>query len=280
MMQFRVVHRTRIGYETEAAASYNEARMSPLTSAHQVVVHTRLEVSPTPWSHTYRDYWGTEVTAFEVLDQHKELIVTATSTVQVDRPAPLPGGLTWAEVRAHEVADLHCEQLVVDERVAPEPDLAAQIEDLVTGSGGPTDFAHRLCQLVYDEVRYVSGSTAVEGHAADAWKARSGVCQDMAHIVIGALRSAGVPARYVSGYLHPSTEPVPGETVVGESHAWVEWWDGSWIGFDPTNNLDIGDRHVVVARGRDYADVPPLTGIFSGGGASQMDVEVEVTLLR
>ncbi|RYU12851.1 transglutaminase family protein [Nocardioides iriomotensis] len=280
MMQFRVVHRTRIGYEGEAAASYNEARMTPFTSAHQLVLHTRLEVSPTPWSHTYRDYWGTEVTAFEVLDTHKELVVTATSTVQVDRPAPLPGGLTWDEVRSPEVADRQCESLVVTPRVAPDEELAVRIADLVATTPGPTDFAHALCRLVHDEVSYEYGSTEVHGHAADAWAARSGVCQDMAHIVIGGLRSVGVPARYVSGYLHPTEQPVTGETVVGESHAWVEWWDGSWIGFDPTNNLDPGDRHVVVARGRDYADVPPLSGVYSGGGTSELEVDVRVTRLR
>ena len=280
MMQFRVVHRTRIGYDGDVAASYNEARMTPLTSAHQVVVHSRLEVSPTPWSHAYRDYWGTEVTAFEVLDHHRELVVTATSTVQIDRPPPLPGGLTWDEIRTPEVADRYCETLVVDERVAPGDELAARVAGLAADSGGPTELAHAVCRLVHDEVAYETGSTQVHGHAADAWSARRGVCQDMAHIAIGALRSAGVPARYVSGYLHPTSEPVPGETVTGESHAWVEWWDGSWIGFDPTNNLDPSDRHVVVARGRDYADVPPLTGIYSGGGTSEMEVDVQVTRLR
>jgi transglutaminase-like putative cysteine protease len=101
----------------------------------------------------------------------------------------------------------------------------------------------------------------------------------MAHVVIGGLRSAGVPARYVSGYLHPSGDPQVGETVVGESHAWIEWWDGEWVGFDPTNDLEPGDRHVVVARGRDYSDVPPLTGIFSGGTTSSMAVDVSVTRL-
>lgn len=280
MMQFRVVHRTRIGYDGDVAASYNEARMTPLTSAHQVVLHSRLEVSPTPWSHAYRDYWGTEVTAFEVLDQHRELVVTATSTVQVDRPAPLPGGLTWDEIRTPEVADRYCETLVVDDRVALDEELLARVAALAETTGGPTELAHAVCRLVHEEVAYETGSTEVHGHARDAWTERRGVCQDMAHIAIGALRSVGVPARYVSGYLHPTTDPVPGETVVGESHAWVEWWDGSWIGFDPTNNLDPGDRHVVVARGRDYADVPPLTGIYSGGATSEMEVDVQVTRLR
>jgi transglutaminase-like putative cysteine protease len=278
-MQYRVVHTTRISYDSGVAASYNEARMTPLTSSEQVVVHTRLEVAPTPWSQSYRDYWGTQVTAFEVLDQHSELTVTATSTVQVTRPTSESRVLSWDEIRSTEVADRFCETLVVDERVQPDDELAAMADALLAGSERPADFARAVCQLVYDEVRYVSGATEVHGHAADAWSARQGVCQDMAHLAIGVLRQARVPARYVSGYLHPTVDPQVGDTVVGESHAWIEWWDGSWVGFDPTNDIAPGDRHIVVARGRDYSDVPPLTGIFSGGATSAMAVDVQVTRL-
>ena len=278
-MQFRVVHRTRIAYDGGVAASYNEARMTPITTSEQVVVHTRLDVAPTPWSHSYRDYWGTDVTAFEVLDQHSELTVTATSTVQVNRPAQQPGGLGWEEVHSPDVQDRFCETLVVDDRVRPDEELTALADKLAAEADGPSDFARRVCSLVYDEMKYEVGSTKVHGHASDAWAARAGVCQDMAHVAIGVLRAARVPARYVSGYLHPRREPVVGDTVVGESHAWIEWWDGRWLGFDPTNDLEPGDRHVVVARGRDYSDVPPLTGIFSGGSTSAMAVDVQVTRL-
>jgi transglutaminase-like putative cysteine protease len=278
-MQFRVVHRTRIAYDGGVAASYNEARMTPITTSEQVVVHTRLDVAPTPWSHSYRDYWGTEVTAFEVLDQHSELTVTATSTVQVNRPPQQPGGLGWDEVRSPAVQDRFCETLVVDDRVRPDEELTALADTLAAEADGPSDFARRVCALVHDEMKYEVGSTKVHGHASDAWAARAGVCQDMAHVAIGVLRAARVPARYVSGYLHPRREPVVGDTVVGESHAWIEWWDGRWLGFDPTNDLEPGDRHVVVARGRDYSVVPPLTGIFSGGSTSAMAVEVQVTRL-
>jgi len=278
-MQFRVVHTTRIAYDGGVAASYNEARMTPITTADQVVVHTRLDVAPTPWSHSYRDYWGTDVTAFEVLDQHSELTVTATSTVQVNRPAQQPGGMGWDDVHSPDVQDRFCETLVVDDRVRPDEELTALADKLAAEADGPSDFARRVCSLVYDEMKYQSGSTKVHGHASDAWAARAGVCQDMAHVAIGALRAARVPARYVSGYLHPRREPVVGDTVVGESHAWIEWWDGRWLGFDPTNDVEPGDRHVVVARGRDYSDVPPLTGIFSGGTTSSMAVDVKVTRL-
>jgi transglutaminase-like putative cysteine protease len=283
-MQFRVVHTTRIAYDGGVAASYNLARMTPLTSAQQVVVHTRLDVSPTPWSQTYRDYWGTEVTAFEVLDQHSELTVTATSTVQVNRPAPTvttrePEGLTWEQMRSPEVQDRYCEMVAVADRVRPDRELTGLVEELAERSAGPSDLARQVCRLVYEQMKYRTGSTKVHGHASDAWKARTGVCQDMAHVAIGALRAVDVPARYVSGYLHPRRDPQVGETVVGESHAWIEWWDGDWVGFDPTYDIEPGERHIVVARGRDYSDVSPLSGIFSGGKTSTMAVEVKVTRL-
>jgi transglutaminase-like putative cysteine protease len=278
-MHFRVVHTTRISYDGGVAASYNLARMTPLTSSSQVVVHTRLDVSPKPWTQSYRDYWGTEVTAFEVLDQHSELTVTATSTVQVARPAPEPAGLSWDQLLDPEVQDRYCESLVTDDRVRPDEELRGLVSRIAEECAGPSDAARAVCRLVWEEMTYQTGSTKVHGHAGDAWAARKGVCQDMAHVAIGALRSASVPARYVSGYLHPKRDPVVGDTVVGESHAWIEWWDGEWVGFDPTNNVEPGDRHIVVARGRDYSDVPPLTGIFSGGSTSSLDVKVQVTRL-
>lgn len=137
-----------------------------------------------------------------------------------------------------------------------------------------------MCAFLHDSIRYVEGATEVTTVAADAWEARTGVCQDFAHLTLGVLREARIPARYVSGYLHPSADPVVGEEVVGESHAWIEWWDGDWVGWDPTNARPVGEQHVLVARGRDYEDVPPLRGIYSTRGDSELFVDVEITRLR
>jgi len=123
----------------------------------------------------------------------------------------------------------------------------------------------------------MSGVTGVHTTAAEAWEHRKGVCQDITHLAIGALRSAGIPARYVSGYLHPVPDAAIGQTVTGESHAWVEWFCGSWHGFDPTNSIEIGDRHVTVGRGRDYNDVAPLRGVYAGPYGSKLFVRVEIT---
>ncbi len=278
-MQLKVVHVTGYSYTGGVVASYNEARLTPLSSHEQLVISSRVDISPSAWTNKYVDYWGTQVTAFEVHELHHELTVTGTSTVEVTRGTEKPEGLSWEEVRDPKVADDLCELLEVGDRIRASDDLAARAAVLEAEASGPSDFALKVCGLVHDEVRYVAGATEVSTTARDSWEAREGVCQDMAHLCLGVLRSAGIPARYVSGYLHPDLEPVVGTTVTGESHAWIEWWDGAWIGFDPTNDAPTSDRHVVVARGRDYGDVAPLTGIFSGGETSSMFVEVHITRL-
>jgi transglutaminase-like putative cysteine protease len=279
--ELKVTHTTGFTYEGGAQASYNEARMTPVTMPGQLVLSTRLEVRPTPWVNRYRDYWGTLVTAFEVHESHRELMVSATSTVQLERGTPhltLPA--SWADLSTTQVGDQFCEFLALSPRVRPGVELGRVAKELSADARDPREFARELCALVHREVDYVTGSTEVHTLAADAWETRQGVCQDLAHLCIGALRDAGVPARYVSGYLHPRTDPEIGETVVGESHAWIEWWDGAWTAFDPTNQTVPDNRYVVVASGRDYGDVAPLTGIFSGGQTSSMFVEVTVTRTR
>ncbi|GMA34240.1 transglutaminase-like domain-containing protein [Demequina litorisediminis] len=133
-----------------------------------------------------------------------------------------------------------------------------------------------MCEYLHSEVMYVPGATTVHTAATEAWEARSGVCQDFAQLALGALRSVGIPARYVSGYLHPKRDAEIGETVAGESHAWVEWWTGEWTGFDPTNDREVGDHHVIVGRAREYRDVPPLSGVVAGA-TDNLDVTVKVT---
>jgi transglutaminase-like putative cysteine protease len=131
-------------------------------------------------------------------------------------------------------------------------------------------------QAVRERLSYTPGVTDVSTTAGEAWASGHGVCQDFTHATMSLLRAAGIPARYVSGYLH-TEEPTPGRTVTGESHAWVEYWDATWHAVDPTNDRSVGGAHVVVARGRDYADVPPLKGIYAGGQSEDLGVTVEIT---
>jgi transglutaminase-like putative cysteine protease len=277
-MQLRIVHTTGYEYDGKAVASYNQARLTPQTTPGQIVSHSRVEVSPAPFTYAYRDYFGTAVTAFEVLDPHDAMTVTGTSTVHTNRTAAGSPAIGWDDLTTPEVEDAWTEYLVVNSLVAPPADLAARFETLRDGAL-PGEAARAVCALVHAEVEYRTGSTDVHTKAADAWEQRAGVCQDIAHLAIGGLRRLGIPARYVSGYFHPQVEPVVGETVPGESHAWVEWWDDGWHPFDPTNDTEPGDRYVVLAAGRDYGDVKPLSGIYSGAATSSMAVDVTVTRL-
>lgn len=276
-MQLRVRHTTGYRYAEGAIASFNEARMTPLSSDRQIVLRSRIDVTPTPWSMEYRDYWGTIVSAFEVHEPHDELLVVATSTVQTNALPAVEQRVGWDALDA--VRDRYVEFLTISDWVAPQADLLGALEDERGRAAAPSDYAHAVCDFVNDELAYVEGATEVTSTGADAWVARSGVCQDFAHVTLGVLRSAGIPARYVSGYLHPQSDPVVGEEVAGESHAWIEWWDGAWVGFDPTNDRPADSHHVIVARGRDYDDVPPLRGIYSTRGDSELFVSVDVTRL-
>lgn len=278
-MQLRIVHTTEFEYDGQATASYNQARLTPQTDADQIVAHSRLDVQPPPWTHTYTDYFGTQVTAFEVLDPHESLQITSTSTVHTHRAEPPEPVLGWGELAEPEVSDRWTEYLALSPIVAPTDDLRERCADLRADAELPGEAARALCALVHEEMEYRSGSTNVRSTGAEAWEQRSGVCQDMAHVVIGGLRSMGIPARYVSGYLHPKRAPEVGETVRGESHAWVEWWDDGWHAFDPTNDGVPGDRYVVIATGRDYTDVKPLSGIFTGARTERMRVDVQITRL-
>jgi transglutaminase-like putative cysteine protease len=272
----RVVHTTSFRYAGPVRASFNEARMTPLTEPGQRVLESSLEIEPVTWRHEHRDYWGTGVTVFEVSVAHRHLDITARARVEVD-PASLPiVRADWGALRARDVIENLSEFLAVSPTTQVPDDVADLAADLARGRE-PYGAAEAICGALHDAVEYVPGVTAVHTVAAEAWAARKGVCQDIAHLSVGALRSIGIPARYVSGYLHPLEGGDVGRTVGGQSHAWVEWWAGQWHGFDPTNLSHVGEHHVVLGRGREYQDVAPLRGIFAGSGTEGLDVEVQIT---
>lgn len=280
MSRLRIVHRTGFRYEQPATASYNEARMLPHSGDHQFVLQATLEISPAATQHSYSDYWNTRVSTFEVLTPHQMLSVTATSLVDV-RPTPEAGdGLDWDQLAERVPQSLTLtECLSQTPATAPDEemlDLALRIE---AEGGGVDETAFEICRTIGEAMEYRSGVTGVSSTARDAWPARSGVCQDIAHVALGVLRAAGIPARYVSGYLHPDPTAAIGQSVTGESHAWVEWYSGEWRGYDPTNLTEIGESHVYVGHGRDYTDVAPLRGVYAGPTASELFVSVEITRL-
>ncbi len=277
MSRLHVVHTTTFTYDGQVGASYNEVRMLPRSEPRQTVLAATLSIEPSTWRHDFVDYWGTATTAFESGGPHAWLTLGAVSRVEVRQPA-LPASLGWDVVRSDRAVDAMAEFLELSPTTEVPDELAAVAREAAEQPGAtPDDAARTVCAAVNAGMEYVPGVTEVHGTAAQAWTARKGVCQDMAHLTVGALRSVGIPARYVSGYLHPVGEDEVGRTVSGESHAWVEWWAGHWVGHDPTNDIDVGEHHVVVGRGREYSDVPPVRGIYAGAGTRSMDVEVRIT---
>jgi transglutaminase-like putative cysteine protease len=274
--RLKIEHRTRIDYDGEVLASYNEVRMTPLNDHFQSALDARVQVSPTATGSRYWDYWGSYVTAFDVHVPHRTLALTATSTVETTSAPRTPGTANWDTLRDPRIRDAHVEYL----SATPHTTVGSELVDTVRGLVGdaPPAEAARICaEWLRGEVAYVSGTTGVHTVAMEAWNARAGVCQDLAHLTVGLLRGLGIPARYVSGYLHPAPDAGIGETVTGQSHAWAEWWDGVWTPYDPTNGKPVGVEHVVVARGRDYWDVPPHKGVYAGPGGTRLAVEVDVT---
>lgn len=278
--RLEVVHRTTFAYPTAVLSSYNEARMTPTTDLHQATVNVRFATLPSTPIRRYWDYWGTQVSAFDVCDPHDRLVLTSGAVVETEAAGPPVRGMVWDELANPDVLDTHAEVLAPTSYTAYDDELAETARGFAAGHDDPVDAVLAALQWVNESLTYQPGVTGVHTSAAQAWQARLGVCQDFAHVALVVIRAMGVPARYVSGYLHPQQDAVLGERVEGESHAWVEAWTGDWWGFDPTNNQEIGHRHVAVARARDYADVAPLRGVHSGGGAATLDVEVTLTRLR
>jgi len=274
----RVVHTTGYRYAAPVTQSYNEARLTPRSDRRQNLIVSRLETEPPTRSYRYTDYWGTEVTAFDLHAPHLELKIVSSSVVETGELVRPVDGAGWADLRSVDVKDRYAEFLEWTGYVPKNRELAGIARELRKGRR-PAEAVLAVSEWVHDKLTYQRGTTGVHSSAVDAWHAREGVCQDYAHLTLTLLRSIGIPARYVSGYLHTKPNAKIGETVGGESHAWIEAWTGGWWGFDPTNDVEIGPRHIWVAIGRDYADVSPLKGTYSGGSATAIEVTVDVTRL-
>jgi transglutaminase-like putative cysteine protease len=256
-------------------SSFNELRITPMTTPRQVVLDSRVEVTPRVQLHPYVDYWGSVVHAFDLHEPHEELIIVGRSIVET-YPAEPADHLTWAELQDPCLRDRYAELLSPTRYVTLDPRLAAIAAELKERSSPPEAVAAAV-GWVRGQLKYVPGTTGVHTSALDAWHGGEGVCQDFAHLSLALLRAMGLPARYCSGYMHPTRDVDVGKTEQGQSHAWIEVWIGDWLVLDPTAGNPVDGRYVLVARGRDYADVPPVKGVFHGGPTAQLDAEVSLT---
>lgn len=279
--QIGVRHRSGYVYAGPVSSSYNEARMTPMSGAEQQTHDARLEVSPeVDGLLRYTDYWGTVVHAFDVHRPHTELVVTANSVVATGLPREAGSvAASWESIAEPSTRDRFAELLSPSRFVVVEDEVNAVAAELAS-SMPPLEAAVAAVGWAHDSLTHARGATTVRTTSAEARAAGAGVCQDFAHLALSVLRAMQLPARYVSGYLYPANDADLGETRSGESHAWVEYWTGQWVAADPSSMRPVGERHVLVARGRDYGDVRPLSGIYSGPTSHSLGVTVELTRLR
>ena len=281
MWRLRVVHSTGYAYKSPVTASFNEARLTPRSDSRQNVILNRVETVPATRSYRYVDYWGTAVTSFDLHAPHAELEVTSSSVVETDRGVSSKdenARASWDDLHSEAVID-RFDEVLSPTHYTPQSKRIRRVGERIAKYHDPQEAVTAAANWVHSELKYVAGTTGVHSSGLDALREGKGVCQDFAHLTLILLRGMGIPARYVSGYLHPNHKAVVGDTIDGQSHTWVQAWTGGWWHFDPTNDTDINEQYISVGVGRDYSDVAPLKGIYSGEGSTDLDVVVEITRL-
>ena len=278
-MLLDIEHRFAFDYDAYISESFIELRVHPKTTGDQTVNSFVLSVGPPTRVHRFLD-WNDNVTHhFTITRFHNRIEVASRSLVSTHPAAPPIGSIT-DRVPAGDLPYPLLDFLALGGPVQATPALRAAHKAATPRKGAALGehvlaVGHHLAK----HFEYRKDVTEYDSTTEDFLKIRAGVCQDFAHVTVGALRSLGVPARYISGYLVPVRDTEVGETSKGESHAWVEYWDGGWTPVDPTNGTEVGVDHVVVARGRDYEDVSPFKGIYSGRAKASLDVVVAITRL-
>lgn len=288
-MIYRVTHNTGYKYSLPASLSQNELFLFPRNTPSQEVIESQLTITPQPqYLHNRTDYFGNIAHVFMVQHPHNELAISVKSLVKTTVPIiPRPDAtMPWENVvqrlRSHvNPQDLHAQQFVFK---SPLVSIGADSLNYVRPSfspGAPVLVgAASLIQRIFREFAYDKLASNVETTVQQVLSNRKGVCQDFALVAISCLRSLGLAARYVSGYLE--TFPPPGKPkLVGSdaSHAWISVYvpDFGWVDLDPTNNLMANETYVTVAWGRDYGDVSPVKGVVMGGGIHELSVMVDVS---
>jgi transglutaminase-like putative cysteine protease len=279
---YSVRHTTTFRYEPAVRESLMEVRLQPRSDGEQRCLSFKLDVEPAASIMQYRDFTGNTVHHFGIAGSHTQVKVTAQSAVEVQSVAPPRAANSgeWADLDALVSGDDHWEMLLPSHFAHS----SAPLEQLAKDLGGerrmnPLALLTELNEAIYQLFAYVPNSTKVDSPIEEALQTRQGVCQDFAHIMIALVRRVRIPCRYVSGYMFHRDETENDRSLEGASHAWVEALVPGlgWVAFDPTNNLVGGDRHIRVAIGRDYADVPPTRGVYKGEAQSELSVAVTVS---
>jgi transglutaminase-like putative cysteine protease len=280
-MAYSVRHITRFKYEPAVRESVMEVRMQPRTDARQRCLSFSLDVMPRASMMMYRDFFGNAVHHFDIPGQHELIEVVAQAVVEVLSPLVAHADAVgdWEELDARVAQGDYWEMMLPSQYARPTELLEKLRERLdFRRRGNPLESLQELNTQMYEFFEYAPNTTKVDSPIDEALESRQGVCQDFAHIMIALIRQLKIPCRYVSGYLFHA-DSAKDRSPAGATHAWVEAYLGElgWVAFDPTNNLPGCERHVRVAIGRDYADVPPTRGVHKGEAGSELSVTVSVS---
>ncbi|MCE0499189.1 MAG: transglutaminase family protein [Methylacidiphilales bacterium] len=282
-MIFNIVHTTAYEYSAPAIESFTELRVRPRQSNRQNVYSHVTEVEPRAALEEFTDYYGNTVECLSVPFRHRCLTVTSRSTVET---LPHKDALSGLDLTVSEAVRLnwpHRRELfdfLMPSMHAPiTPELETLSKQQLPSSGSFSESMLGLCTFIFKNFTYMPGVTDVRTPLTELLQRRAGVCQDFAHLMIALIRCAGLPARYVSGYIETESSGTPNLVGATASHAWVEVYlpNGLWVGIDPTNNILEGERHVQIGIGRDYHDVSPLRGVFKGAERQYLSVGVTVS---
>jgi transglutaminase-like putative cysteine protease len=282
-VHYTIQHVTKFSYETPVRESVMEVRMQPRSEGIQRCVRFGLSTTPPSRVKMYDDRDGNTVHHFNIPGRHSRLLVTAEALIDMGLAVPLPSTLgagAWDRLDALTGDGEFWDLLNPSHFARPTPLLHGLERELGLDRGSdPVETLTRLTREIFERFEYSPQTTRVDSPIDEALGVRHGVCQDFAHIMIALVRGLGIPCRYVSGYLYRQPDRDVRSTD-GATHAWVEALlpDLGWVGFDPTNNLVADERHIRVAVGRDYADVPPTRGVFKGASAVYSELGVAVTV--
>lgn len=290
-VRYNVTHRTEYDYSSPASLCHNQMRLVPRELFYQTVEQHQVEVHPSPSIRRPRtDRFGNRTEFFSIESQHREMLVTSHCVVR--RASPSKQGAaasTFSQMRQRlrnpeTNDDRKAQEFCFDSKyIHADHAFAEYAIDSFSPHRSLHDCLLELTDRIYRDFKYVPNSTHVSTTPLQVLKQRQGVCQDFAHLQIACLRSLGLSARYVSGYL--LTHPAPGQPkLVGAdaSHAWISVYlgDFGWLDYDPTNNQCPSNEHITLAWGCDYADVAPISGLLIGGGITKLKVSVDVSPIR
>ncbi len=278
MPKYHIKHITRYTYPGPVIDSANQVMLFPLDDTQQEVKKHELIISNQPSVEVFTDYFGNKVGLFSIIKAHTELSIQSFIEVIIHEVS-LPPDTTAASQQWEDLA-LTREQFpymdfLLLENFEQYDEVAAIVTSFINESTTPFAAAQQMSAFVYNSFEYKKGITNVETKVEEIWKLKAGVCQDFAHILLVMLRIAGIPARYVSGYICPKNHELRGE---GATHAWVEAYIPfyGWLGVDPTNNCIASDRHVRLAIGRSFSDCTPVKGTFKGSSEHTLEVSVRI----